>query len=724
MAKLTLSDLANLQNESTAVSTINANSALIETALENTLSRDGSSPNTMGASLDMNSHSIINLPEPVLDTEPVRLGDIDDLVADAVAAAVATGLQGEPGRSTYLMPEDYGAVGDGVTDDTAAFTSLATALRTAVSGTVEFAPNKTYKVYPTVSGSQNLMDLSTCKSVTINFNGSKFILPAVYTSETTRIFLLQTCYDITINDYWAEQTGSLAASMSAGLQGIYIFNTCQRIRVNNAYQKYGRAIVEVTRGSDLALVDRAASITVDNLHADNVFYPINFEKNGDNVTVRNMRAINSGRCYYASNVWNHDIQVDSIPGSNTLNDVELACNTSHLEAASSNVIRNIKVRYSSRAQTNSSAFASYVAFACQQGTGTTTAGSMRDIDLSLDINTTSSTTESIALDFYKTDSSSADDTTTRGWILENIVVSGLLSNYTNNVNLIRFGTHGTWSGETVSNVVFRDLVTKGSGSGAILVDATGLGKMVFRDVLSQHALTVTNDTVGTVSRLDNVTFSGVTSLGTAAKPAWFPNHDTDTGFSFPASNTIVASSGGSEVWRAVSGRFLVNTLSTIGRVTIDNASSTDYALAITGGASTNTTCLFLETTSNSSNPTVIFKDSSAGQTRVAAFNYVDTSGTAVGQAAYFYNGTGASQRYRILVNGSERFNIDGSGNVIVNTAAIATSATDGFLYIASCAGTPSGVPTSYTGRVPMVYDSTNNKIYVYNGAWKGSAALT
>lgn len=77
MAKLTLSDVASLQNETSAITTLNANNDTLETALENTLSRDGTSPNSMGANLDMNSHRIINLPAPVSGSEPVRLSDID-----------------------------------------------------------------------------------------------------------------------------------------------------------------------------------------------------------------------------------------------------------------------------------------------------------------------------------------------------------------------------------------------------------------------------------------------------------------------------------------------------------------------------------------------------------------------------------------------------------------------------------------------------------------------
>lgn len=94
MAKLTLSDLANLQNEATAVATLAANNAATETALENTLSRDGTSPNTMSASLDMNSNRILNLPEPVADQEPLRKVDassatLTTLAGYATAAAAA-----------------------------------------------------------------------------------------------------------------------------------------------------------------------------------------------------------------------------------------------------------------------------------------------------------------------------------------------------------------------------------------------------------------------------------------------------------------------------------------------------------------------------------------------------------------------------------------------------------------------------------------------------------
>lgn len=76
MAKLTLTDLTNLNNPTTAVNNVNANNTAIEGALESTLSRDGTSPNQMEADFDMNSNRILNLPAPRLPEEPVRLADI------------------------------------------------------------------------------------------------------------------------------------------------------------------------------------------------------------------------------------------------------------------------------------------------------------------------------------------------------------------------------------------------------------------------------------------------------------------------------------------------------------------------------------------------------------------------------------------------------------------------------------------------------------------------
>jgi hypothetical protein len=55
----------------------------------------------------------------------------------------------------------------------------------------------------------------------------------------------------------------------------------------------------------------------------------------------------------------------------------------------------------------------------------------------------------------------------------------------------------------------------------------------------------------------------------------------------------------------------------------------------------------------------------------------------------------------------------------IGTGSLATSATSGFGYLPTMPGAPTGVPVVKAGYVPYVYDTSNNKLWVYNGAWKG-----
>jgi hypothetical protein len=92
MAKLSLSTIVSSYS---SVATINANFAAIAAAIDNTLSRDGTSPNTMSATLDMNSNRLINLASPVNSSDAVRLVD----------------LQSGLGVSTLVIPSQTGNAG-------------------------------------------------------------------------------------------------------------------------------------------------------------------------------------------------------------------------------------------------------------------------------------------------------------------------------------------------------------------------------------------------------------------------------------------------------------------------------------------------------------------------------------------------------------------------------------------------------------------------------------
>ncbi len=139
MAKVDLADVGSVANAISFAAAVNDRLTKIESAVENTVSRDGTAPNQMGADFDMNSHRIMNTLDPVNANDVItlgwlanefaatadlllrsQLGDVagSDLVGftqgdtDAVAGTTQDKL-----RRLYFDAEDYGAVGDGSTDD-------------------------------------------------------------------------------------------------------------------------------------------------------------------------------------------------------------------------------------------------------------------------------------------------------------------------------------------------------------------------------------------------------------------------------------------------------------------------------------------------------------------------------------------------------------------------------------------------------------------------------
>lgn len=108
MANFTPTPLTTLANEAAAVSRINNNLTDIADAIESKLSRDGELPNQMEADLDMNSNDILNVGEIYFNNGTI-LG----------------------GNNPWPSVEDFGAVGNGVADDTAAFRAAAATGRIA-----------------------------------------------------------------------------------------------------------------------------------------------------------------------------------------------------------------------------------------------------------------------------------------------------------------------------------------------------------------------------------------------------------------------------------------------------------------------------------------------------------------------------------------------------------------------------------------------------------------
>ncbi len=146
-----------------------------------------------------------------------------------------------------------------------------------------------------------------------------------------------------------------------------------------------------------------------------------------------------------------------------------------------------------------------------------------------------------------------------------------------------------------------------------------------------------------------------------------------------------------------SGNLVVGGTTAIGRGTFVNTSAGDGVIIRSNGFDTNK--------SGANNALLLGLDYTTG------VGYIVAGGNTTNTSLSFFTASVAAP--------VERARIPAAGGMVVGTAALATNATDGFLYVPTCAGQPTGTPTTQTGTAPIVVDTTNNKLYFYSGgAWR------
>jgi hypothetical protein len=99
--------------------------------------------------------------------------------------------------------------------------------------------------------------------------------------------------------------------------------------------------------------------------------------------------------------------------------------------------------------------------------------------------------------------------------------------------------------------------------------------------------------------------------------------------------------------------------------------------------------------------------------------------TALGQAGVGFNGlflsTGSAINWAngdvTITHGSTNF-VTVAGGDFVMGAGLSTAAVDGLPYIPTSTSASTSAPTGRTGTGPMVYNTAQNRLWIYNGAWR------
>lgn len=103
-------------NDTTATQLINENFEALQEAIENTISRDGTTPNFMDADLDLNSYKIINAGTPTNNTDVITKEYFDEYVGDAAGFAEAAEASANRAATAAQAAQGYSTAASGAAD--------------------------------------------------------------------------------------------------------------------------------------------------------------------------------------------------------------------------------------------------------------------------------------------------------------------------------------------------------------------------------------------------------------------------------------------------------------------------------------------------------------------------------------------------------------------------------------------------------------------------------
>jgi hypothetical protein len=311
----------------------------------------------------------------------------------------------------------------------------------------------------------------------------------------------------------------------------------------------------------------------------------------------------------------------------------------------------------------------------------------------------------------------------------------------------------TLNGGTANGVLYLNGSKAATSGSALVFDGTNLGigtssPITKLDVRSDAAVVATSGYAGWH-------FNALPAASTARAATIRKNYDSPFDFNIYASTGSSGNTAATIFYRDIanesmrldsSGNLGIGTTSPATKLHIDTATA-GYGLTLAASSLTARTYRFgLDSSAN-----LALFDSNASAVRLTldtsgnlgvgtsspqqrlvvsngganGFEFDPTTGVAQtynrsGAAYTSYKIYGLDLEFRAGASPAVAMTIDSNRNIVAGaSAALATTATNGFLYVPTCAGTPTGTPTAITGMAPIVVNTTNNKLYFYSGgAWR------
>lgn len=415
----------------------------------------------------------------------------------------------------FFLPEEYGAKGDGVTDDTVALQNMATAMRTAGGGIAIISKPHAVFVNSLEANGATLFDLTGCNNITFIYEAGGLINAAYPNGGavgTAWIFGLNG-----VTGFKAINPTLVAASNIPTVSGVVHFavNTTQaagtqttNVDIENVNQTGGLAGLLVYSTGNASV--RASGFRMTGSF-NGTFYPSNFQGNGDDFWGK-LVTRNCGRSYFPYNVSHHEVWIDSNNGT-AFDDVDITCYTN---PNFRNETSDIKVHYKNY---GSSSLGNAVAINFIQYDSTSRSGNMHDIHVDFDFNTSSFTGAIASINKYLAGtpgSPGGPDNTARGYNLWNVKLTGTCLTTGNTQNLFQLFSQANWTGEIVYNLGFEDFNLTGTNTVDMVIDGRGLsstaGALYFRNAYINIPASLTNIPQG-VTKYDNAVFNGVRQDG-------------------------------------------------------------------------------------------------------------------------------------------------------------------------------------------------------------------